>query len=134
VNVFLRACGIFNILLAVFFASQIVWTRIQGSLDTGSFVFWTILSVACLVAGIGYFLQIRWITAAGAIPVVILSLFIALASLAGGWIWGQHQETTMHFLVLGGFILAAIQAAGFLVMFLLTRHKAKRNQIHTPSS
>ena len=116
-----RAFGILNILLAVFFSSQIVWNRVQESSDSGSFVFWTILAVSCLVAGIGYLLKARWVVALGAAPAMLLAAFISLTVLVGGWIWGPRAATTMNLLVFGGFGLALLQLVGLVLMMFRTR-------------
>ena len=125
-----RAYGIFNILLAVFFAAQIVWSRLRESSDPGSFVFWTVLAVGCLVAGIGYSVRVRWVVALGAVPTILLSLFTALTSLVGGWIWGPRESGTMSLLVIGGFGFAFLQLFGLAVTFLQARRRPE-NQTHT---
>jgi hypothetical protein len=123
VNLVHRAFGIFNILLAVFFAAQIIWSRLQETSDPGSFVFWTILAVASLVSGIGYFITVRWIVAFGAVPVILLCLFFALTSLVGGWIWGPRGTDTVNLLVMGGFGLALLQLIGLGTAFLSMRRR-----------
>lgn len=120
-NSVIRVFGIFNVLLAVFFAGQIFWSRIQGYADPASFIFWTILAVGCLIAAFGYFLRIRWIVAVGAVPAILLCLFIALTSLVGGWIWGPREAGTMNLLVLGGVGLALLQLVGLSVIFISMR-------------
>ena len=113
-----RAFGVFNILMAVFFSAQIVWSRLQEAADTGSFIFWALLAVGSLLAGIGYFLTARWIVAIGAIPVILLCLFIGLASVVGGWIWGPRETGTMNLLMVGGFALAVVELIGLGIAFV----------------
>ena len=50
-----RVFGVFNILLAVFFASQIIWIRIQQATDTGSFIFWALWQSDAFWPALGIF-------------------------------------------------------------------------------
>ena len=117
----LHTYAVLNILLAAFFAALIVWSRVQESSDPGSFVFWTILAVGCLVSGIGYVLKARWVVALGAAPVILLSLVIALTALVGGWIWGPRGAGTMNLLLFGGLGLAVLQLFGLGFAFITLR-------------
>lgn len=133
-NILLRSYGVLNILLAVFFASQIVWNRIKETADTGSFVFWTVLAVGCLVAGIGYFLRARWIIVLGSFPAILMPLVIALSALVGGWIWGPRESGTMNLLIVGGFGLALIQSFGTVLGFFVARRGLQdRSRVDEPS-
>ncbi len=118
-----RAYGVFNILMAVFFSSQIIWTRIQETSDTGSFIFWALLAVGSLLAGVGFLLSARWVIAIGAVPVILLCLFIGLASVVGEWIWGPRGTGTTNFLMLGGFALALLELVGVGIAFLGRRRQ-----------
>jgi len=121
VSLVLHTYAVLNILLAAFFAALIVWSRVQESSDPGSFVFWTILAVGCLVSGIGYVLKARWVVALGAAPVILLSLVIALTALVGGWIWGPRGADTMNLLLFGGLGLAVLQLFGLGFAFITLR-------------
>jgi hypothetical protein len=118
--------------MAVFFAAQIFRSRFQEAADPGSVVFWIILAVGCLLAGIGYFLKARWIIALGAVPIILLSAFIALTSLVGGWIWGPREAGLMNFLILGGFGFTLIQLFGLVLAFFLAKRHSEGPQSPGP--